>query len=60
MKLLIRLSVSNLAFTTNVETLDYYRGRIDLYTLYHRYQKKVNFLVRHLTQLVTIYSESVI
>jgi len=58
-KLLARLSVSNLAFATDVETLGYYGGRIDLCALCHRYQKKVDFLVRHPTQLVTIYSESV-
>ena len=58
-KLLTRFNVSNLGFATDVETLGYCGGRIDLYVLCYRYQKKVDFLVRHLTKLVTFYGESV-
>jgi hypothetical protein len=50
---------SNLVFATDVETLGCCGGRTDLCALCHRYQKKVDFLVRHPTELVTIYSESV-
>ncbi len=58
-KLLARVNVSNLVFATDVETLGYYGGYKDLCVLCHRYQKKVDFLVRHPTELVTIYGESV-
>ena len=58
-KLLTRFNVSNLVFATDVETLGYCGGRIDLCVLCHRYQKKVDFLVRHPTELVTLYCESV-
>ena len=51
--------VSNLIFRIGVETLGYYGGESDLCTVCHRYQKKVDFLVRHPTELVTIYTESV-
>ena len=59
MKLLRTHDVSNLVFRTDVETLGYYRGESDLCGLCYRYQKKVDFLVRHPTELVTIYTESV-
>ena len=58
-KLLTRFNVSNLVFATDVETLGYCGGRIDLCALCHRYQKKADFLVRHPTELVTFYGESV-
>ena len=58
-KLLARINISNLVFTTNVETVGDYEGRLDLCALYFRYQKKVDFLIRHPTELVTIYGESV-
>jgi len=58
-KLLTRFNVSNLVFLTDVETLGYYGGELDLCVLCHRYQKKVDILVRHPTELVTIYAESV-
>ena len=58
-KLLPRFNISNLVFATDVETLGYYGGRVDLCVLYHRYQKKVDFLVRHPTELVIFYGESV-
>ena len=57
-KLLTRINIANLVFTTDVETLGYYEARLDLCVLCHRYQKKVDFLVRHPTELVTIYCES--
>jgi hypothetical protein len=56
---LTRCHVSNLAFLTDVETLGYYAGNLDLCVLCHRYQKKVDFVVRHPTELVTIYAESI-
>ena len=58
-KLLTRINISNLTFTTGVETLGHYEDRLDLCALCHRYQKKVDFLVRHPTELVTIYCESI-
>ena len=58
-KLLSTYNISNLIFCTDIETLGAYRGESDLCTLCHRYQKKVDFLVRHPTDLVTIYTESV-
>ncbi len=57
--LLTRCHVSNLVFLTDVETLGYYAGNLDLCVLCHRYQKKVDFVVRHPTELVTIYAESI-
>lgn len=58
-KLLRTYNVSSLAFHTDVETLGCYGGESDLCPLCHRYQKKVGFVVRHPTELVTIYTESV-
>jgi len=58
-KLLIRCSVFNLVFITDIETLGQYGGNLDLCALCHRYQKKVEFMVRHPTEPVTIYAESV-
>ena len=58
-KLLARCGISNLDFITDVETLGHYGGNLDLCLLCHRYQKKVDFLVRHPTELVTIYAQSV-
>ena len=58
-KLLRMHNISNLIFRTDVETLGHYGGESDLCTLCHRYQKKVDLLVHHPTELVTIYTESV-
>ena len=49
----------NLVFCTDIETLGYYGGESDLCGLCRRYQKKVDFWVRHPTDLVTIYTKSV-
>ena len=48
-------SMPNVVLVTNVETLSYCGGRGDLCALCRRYQKKVDFLVRHPTELVTFY-----
>ena len=57
--LLRTYNVSNLVFRTDTEILGYYGGESDLCSLCHRYQKKVDFLVRHPTEPVTMYTESV-
>ncbi len=58
-KLLARCGIFNLEFITDVENLGHYGGNLDLCLLCHRYQKKVDFLIRHSTELVTIYAKSV-
>lgn len=57
---LAKINVQNLIFSTDVEILGNYEGRADLCLLCFRYQKKVDFLVRHPTELMTIYGESVV
>ncbi len=58
-KLLARCDIFNLEFITDVETLKHYGDNLDLCLLCHQYQKKVDFLVRHSTELVIIYVKSV-
>ena len=56
---LLRMHVSNLVFRTDVETLGYYGGESDLCASCYRYQKKVDFWVRHPTEIVTIYADNI-
>ncbi len=58
-KLSTNINVSNLVFITDIETLGYYGGDLNLCVSCHRYQKKVDFMVRHPTEFVTINAESV-
>ena len=57
-KLLTQCHTSNLGFVTDIENLAYYGGDLDLCGSCHRYQKNVEFLVRHPTETVTIYVHS--
>lgn len=58
-KLLTQCTTSNLAFTNDVETLGYCEGNLDLCSICHRFQKNVEFFIRHPSELVTIYLQSV-
>jgi len=58
-KLLARCDIFNLDFITDVETLRHYEDNLDLCLLCHRYQKKIDFLIRHSTELVIIYAQSI-
>ena len=58
-KLLTKINIFNLIFITDVETLSHYEDRLNLCALCHRYQKKVDFSIRHSTELVIIYCESI-
>ncbi len=58
-KLLARCDIFNLDFITDVKTLKHYENNLDLYLLYHWYQKKIDFLIHHLIELVIIYTQSI-
>ncbi len=58
-KLLARCDIFNLEFITDVENLKHYEHNLDLCLLCHRYQKKVDFLIRHSIELVIIYVKNV-
>ena len=58
-KLLARCDIFNLDFITDVETLKHYEDNLDLCLLCHQYQKKIDFLIHHSTQLVIIYAQSI-
>ena len=58
-KLLKAQGISNLIFRTNARSLGYYGGKSDLCAVCRRYQKKIDFQIRHPTELITIYTESV-
>ena len=58
-KLLARCDIFNLDFITDVETLRHYEDNLDLCLLCHQYQKKIDFLICHLIELVIIYVKSV-
>jgi len=57
--LLRQCNTSNLVFLTAAETLGHYEGELDLCSSCHRYQKFVDFSIRHPSELVTIYVQSV-
>lgn len=58
-KLLTKCDIFNLKFITDIESLKHYEDNLNLCLLCHQYQKKVDFLIRHSTQLVIIYAHSV-
>ncbi len=55
-KLLAKCDIFNLDFITDVKTLRHYEDNLDLCLLYHWYQKKIDFLIHHLIELVIIYA----
>ncbi len=57
--LLTRCHKFSLVFVTDVEALGYYGGDLDLCISCHRYQKNIDFFVRHPTEMMTIYVQSV-
>ena len=57
-KLLKMYNVTNLFFHIDVEVLKYFENESNLCVSCHRYQKKVDFWVRHFTDFVTIYVEN--
>lgn len=58
-KVLRQCTISNSAFVTDLETLGYCEAQVDLCVLCHRFQKNVEFAVRHPSELVTIYLSNV-
>ncbi len=49
----------SLIFVTDVEVLEYYENDLNLCISYHQYQKNIDFFVRHSTEMMIIYVQSV-
>ena len=57
--LLKQYNTSHLGFVTDLETLGFYEGTLDLCGLCHRYQKSVDFSIHHPDEFVSIYVQSI-
>jgi len=55
---LTRIHPSDLVFLAENEIIGYYKGDEDLCSRCHRYQKEVEFAIRHLNEPMTIYLQS--
>lgn len=57
-KLLAQIHPASLVFVDGTKTLGYYDGVHDLCSSCHRYRKRIEFFVRHLTESITISVQS--